>query len=77
MPLCYNIYLNRSVHHTCLSVSSLEWAGQQSLADKQQTKGGIEVLRVTNVFFRKEQYIYIYTDINPSNMLRRYKLLLV
>lgn len=60
MPLCYNIYLNWSVHHTCLAVSSLEWAGQQSLADKQQTKGGIEVLRVTNVFSKTTIHIYLY-----------------
>lgn len=39
-----------------------------------KAKGGIEVFLVTNAF--QKQYIYIYTDINQSNMLQRYKLLL-
>lgn len=27
VPLCYKIYLNWSIHHTCFSASSLEWNG--------------------------------------------------
>ncbi len=38
LPFCYNIYLNWSIHHTCFSASSVEWAGQQE-AEKGRNGG--------------------------------------
>lgn len=67
VSVCYNIYLYSSVHHTSVSVSSLEpgWLEAESNQQAADEGGGREVLGVTNVMLLEHDntFIFIQTSI--------------